>query len=153
MITRVTVKAIIIKDNKLLLVKHVHPQKGYQWWAFPGGGVENKETIFETVEREVWEETGLKIKTGKIRFIRQLIDQLEQSNNLELFVSAKIIAGKETTRNTKGKGQDEHYIKELGYFSKEELKKIRMLPRMDVEKIFSDGEIEFLGIDQNDFEK
>ena len=153
MITRITVKAIIIKNNQLLLVKHIHPEKKYEWWAFPGGGVDDKETIFETVVSEVWEETGLRVKAGKIRFIRQFIDSLDQQNNLELFVSVHILDGKETINNIYGKGEDENYIKELKYFSKAELGKIRMLPRIKIEKIFSEQEIEFLGIDRNDFER
>lgn len=49
--------AIIINDNKVLLVKH---QKGH--WDFPKGHVELNETKQQTALREVKEETNLDIK-------------------------------------------------------------------------------------------
>ena len=152
--TRITTKAIIIKDNKLLLIRHVHPEKNHEWWAFPGGAVENDETIFQCVEREVWEETGLKIKAGEVKFFRQFIDRLDNQNNLEIFVTTNVLDGIGTIENIYGKGNDEHYIKELKYFSIEELKDVLMLPKIPVEKLFSDNkDIEFFGVDYNEFEK
>jgi len=64
-----------------------------------------------------------------------------------------VLEGKETIKNIYGKGEDENYIKELKYFSKAELGKIRMLPKIKIGKIFSEQEIEFLGVDRNDFER
>ena len=29
--------AAIIDNNKILLVKHVHPITGFEWWVPPGG--------------------------------------------------------------------------------------------------------------------
>ena len=151
---RITIKAIIIKDNKLLLVRHVHPEKNYEWWAFPGGSVQNDETIFQCVEREVWEETGLEVKAENVKLFRQFIDHLDNQNNLEIFVTTYILDGIETIENIYGKGYEEHYIKELKYFSKEELKNILMLPKIPMDKLFSNNEeIEFLGVDYNEFEK
>lgn len=151
---RITVKAIIFKDGKVLLVKHVHPKKGFEWWAFPGGGMKGKETIFETVEREVWEETGLKVRAGEVRFLRQYIDEEDGANNLELFVTSSIIKGKETIENIKGKGEDENYIKKLDYFSEEKLKEIKVLPNSLKSKLFNkesdDKKIEFIGVEYID---
>ena len=62
---RIRAAAIIVGDDRLLLVKHVHPQTGETWWVPPGGGLEGTETIHECVKREVYEETGLTIETGK----------------------------------------------------------------------------------------
>lgn len=57
--------AIIIKNNKILLVKRKHePFKGY--YALPGGFVESNETTEEAVAREVMEETNLAVKPEKI---------------------------------------------------------------------------------------
>ena len=48
---------ILFEDNKILLSK--------QWdgYDFPGGGVDIHEKVEEAVEREVFEETGIKCKT------------------------------------------------------------------------------------------
>lgn len=51
--TRQAVRAIVIKDNKLLMV---HTNKGD--YKFPGGGIKKCETHEEALRREVTEETG-----------------------------------------------------------------------------------------------
>jgi len=59
----VAVGAILIKDNKILLVKrNKDPSKGR--WAIPGGSVRLGERLQEAVEREIREETGLIVKAG-----------------------------------------------------------------------------------------
>jgi len=56
----VTIDAVIIKDNKILLIKRgVEPFKGY--WALPRGHTDWDETLEETVKREVKEELGVEI--------------------------------------------------------------------------------------------
>ncbi len=56
-----TATAIIIRDNKLLLLKRKEePFRGM--WDFPGGYMNEKETPEETVRREVKEETGLEVE-------------------------------------------------------------------------------------------
>ena len=53
---RVT-NCLIIDHDKVLLLKK--PRHG--WYAMPGGKMEPRETVQESVIREVFEETGLKI--------------------------------------------------------------------------------------------
>ncbi len=53
-----TVDAIWIRRGRVLLVRRAHaPFRGM--WAFPGGFVEQRETVEEAVVRELREETGL----------------------------------------------------------------------------------------------
>ena len=57
---RVAVGAIVIRNNKVLLVKRKQPpDEGL--WAIPGGRVKLGETLQKAAEREVKEETGLDI--------------------------------------------------------------------------------------------
>ncbi|MBI1742697.1 NUDIX hydrolase [Candidatus Acetothermia bacterium] len=55
---RVTAKAIVVKDGKILMVK---PKRGFNLgrWALPGGFVGYGEPPDEAVAREVEEETGV----------------------------------------------------------------------------------------------
>src|SRR3989344_168461 len=54
----ISIDALIIQDNKLLLIERaLNPYKGF--WALPGGHVDWNETVEEAVEREVKEETNL----------------------------------------------------------------------------------------------
>lgn len=56
-----TATAVIIRDNKLLLLKrNEEPFKGA--WDFPGGYMQEKETPEETIRREVKEELGIEAK-------------------------------------------------------------------------------------------
>lgn len=50
-----TVGACIVREDKVLLLYHSKLNK----WLFPGGHVEENETLDEAVVREVREETGL----------------------------------------------------------------------------------------------
>lgn len=50
---RVAIRAVILKDDKILMVKSNTGD-----YKFPGGGVENGESPEETLRREVIEETG-----------------------------------------------------------------------------------------------
>ncbi len=57
--------AIVIKDNKILLIKRsIDPEPGK--WALPGGYLSWDETTEEGVIREVREETGIGVKIIKL---------------------------------------------------------------------------------------
>jgi 8-oxo-dGTP diphosphatase len=51
---RVSAKAVIVQNHKLLLV-----QENEKWWSLPGGGVDHGETIAAALERELTEEIGV----------------------------------------------------------------------------------------------
>jgi len=63
----VSIDALIIKNNKILLIKRgVEPFKGY--WGTPGGYVGWDETAEQATIREAEEETGLKV--NNVRFVK-----------------------------------------------------------------------------------
>ena len=62
----ITVKAIVIYHQKILILKIVRPSSdGLGYWELPGGGLEYGETPHEALIRELKEETGLDIKIIK----------------------------------------------------------------------------------------
>jgi ADP-ribose pyrophosphatase len=62
---RVAVGAVVTHQDKVLLVlRGQAPAK--DMWAIPGGSVNLGETIQAAAEREILEETGLKIKAGEV---------------------------------------------------------------------------------------
>lgn len=61
----VGVGAIIIRDDRVLLVKRAHPPIQGQW-SIPGGVLEVGELVREAAVREAKEETGLIVEPGTL---------------------------------------------------------------------------------------
>jgi len=59
--------AILIKDNKILLMRMKRTEK----YFFPGGGVEKGEKLEDGLRREAREETGLEIEINKFFYFRE----------------------------------------------------------------------------------
>ena len=61
------VKAFIVRDGKILIVKERVKRHGEETiiYDLPGGGVEPGENLHEALRREVMEEVGLNISIGK----------------------------------------------------------------------------------------
>ena len=59
---RPSVRGIIIKDKKVALVYSCK----YDYYKFPGGGIENNEDHINTLTREISEETGLSVLVDSI---------------------------------------------------------------------------------------
>lgn len=82
----VAVGIILVKDNKVLVIKRARePYKN--WWALPGGSVEIGETTKKTVIRETKEELGIDIKP-KFLFIHQSFDKRKDTHYVEFWFSA-----------------------------------------------------------------
>ncbi len=61
----VGVGAVIIEDDRVVLVKRLHPPMQDQW-SIPGGVLELGETVREATIREAREETGLIVEPGEL---------------------------------------------------------------------------------------
>jgi len=87
---KVRVAAIITKSESILLVKHC--RRGLSYWAFPGGSVQESETIVDALRRELLEETGLSIETGHLLYVVETIDPSRTGvHTINLFFLANVI--------------------------------------------------------------
>ena len=69
---RITVRAVIAHDDKLLLVKlKAHINQGADFYCTVGGKLEEGEGLVEGLEREVAEETGITPEVGRLLYIQQ----------------------------------------------------------------------------------
>ena len=59
-------QALIFRDGKVLMVKQ--QKHGREFWNFPGGHVEKRETPEQACVREVKEETGLDVVLRRVAY-------------------------------------------------------------------------------------
>ena len=97
---RPSVYGVLIEEDKILLV----PQ--WDGYDFPGGGMEVGETIEEALQREFWEETGLRVKIGEIITCESNFFKLpygegkkQYCNSITMYYVCKRIGGELSTDN------------------------------------------------------
>lgn len=114
MSARVAVRAIIVDGDKLFCVRHKayggKPEKAY--WCTPGGGLEDNESLNQTVEREVMEEVGVRAKVGNLLYIQQYTSKDDGHEHLEFFFH---VTNTEDFKNIDSKSASHHDI-EIGEF-------------------------------------
>ena len=131
--------AVILKDDKILLIKRVKPEREY--FIFPGGGVDMGESFEDAVKREVKEELCLDVKKCISLFsienlgVPPFITAHTGNRNehyflIEKYVGIPKIGGPEKERATK---ENQYHI---AWLSIEELKKSpNIFPQEGVEKL------------------
>jgi ADP-ribose pyrophosphatase YjhB (NUDIX family) len=72
----VGVGALVWKGDRILLVRRGHPPRAGSW-SLPGGRQEWGETVAEGAAREVFEETGVRIRVVDVLAVVDLIDRDE----------------------------------------------------------------------------
>ena len=67
----VAVKGVVVKAGKALIVRRSdwRTPDGRDWWEFPGGTLLFRETPEQTLVREMQEETGLTVASGKLLYV------------------------------------------------------------------------------------
>ncbi len=88
-------KAVIRKNNSFLVLHRAGNAKYFpEYWDFPGGKLEPKEDPFAGIEREVLEETSIKIKALDVVGIYEF-DVEKKGRNTHRFTlySTEIISG------------------------------------------------------------
>lgn len=92
---QVGIGVIIKKKNKILLLKRSQSvSHGKGQWSFPGGHLEFGEKPEEAAQREVFEETGLRIKDLKLVSVSNNLYPKENKHYVTLAIQGKYVSGK-----------------------------------------------------------
>jgi 8-oxo-dGTP pyrophosphatase MutT (NUDIX family) len=72
-VAREAVRALVLDpDDRVLLVRFIHPDTEAQFWTTPGGGLDPGEELAEGLCRELREETGLdEVELGPVIWTRR----------------------------------------------------------------------------------
>jgi 8-oxo-dGTP diphosphatase len=120
---RVAVGAVVLKDNRVLLVRRAKPP-AQGLWAIPGGSVELGETLQQATEREILEETGITIQAKKPVYTFDLIEKDENNRIRFHYVIVDLMADYISGKPLPGDDADE-----VRWVSSEELKNLDVNPR------------------------
>lgn len=97
---RLAAYAVCIDADRVLLARHEQPD-GQSNWSLPGGKVEHGEDPFDTVIREVAEETGLEAEVDRLLGVDSRVipaaqrfdPALPEHHNVGVFYLARILGG------------------------------------------------------------
>jgi len=127
--TDVRVSAIIIRGDSILLMHR--RKKGKEYWVFPGGGVEDYETVEEGLVREVKEETNLDV----LHIREKVMIYNEASEKEEPFFICKVSDGTpEIVGEEKHQNRPENFY-ELQWVKISDIEKIWLVPEAASRKV------------------
>lgn len=120
---RLAVRAVLVRDNRLLLV-NAYPGGQSDLWCAPGGGVESGASLGENLVREVFEETGLTVAPGPLCHVSEFHNPATGFHQVELFFRVSLIAGQ-----VEGLWADpEGIVTERRFFTRPDLGRLRLKP-------------------------
>jgi 8-oxo-dGTP diphosphatase len=69
---RIAAGAIVVRDDRILLVRYRDPDRG-TYLVAPGGGVLEHESVADAAVRETFEETGVRVASGPVLLIEDIL--------------------------------------------------------------------------------
>lgn len=123
---RIRVCALILRNEKLLLLRHKSPTRETPIWMPPGGAVEPGETFENALEREVKEETNLEIKPGRLAAIHEFIEP--PFHAVEFYFLAEINSGELKAGYDPELDSESQMITDIRFFDLDEMKRDDVYP-------------------------
>ncbi|MCH7412543.1 NUDIX domain-containing protein [Belliella sp. R4-6] len=119
---RTRVNGVLIKDDKILLIKHKLGENKY-FWNVPGGGMKYGSSAVENLKREFLEETGLNIEIKRFICTSEYLKQ--PLHAIELFFEVEPIGGELKIGKDPELSDEFQMITEFGFFDIEKLSFIK----------------------------
>lgn len=74
------VAGVLRKDNQILLTSRPKSKPYANYWEFPGGKIEQAESIFEALIRELQEELGIVVKREDCRHLTTFVQHYTEKD-------------------------------------------------------------------------
>ncbi len=120
---RLAVRALILKEDRLLMV-NAYGGGVSDLWCAPGGGVHLGESLPDNLIREVSEETGLTVSVGEVALVNEFHAPEHGFHQVDIYFRCQIVAG---TLDADWR-DPEGIVTERRFFSRTELGGIRFKP-------------------------
>jgi ADP-ribose pyrophosphatase YjhB (NUDIX family) len=85
---RIAARGLIVENNQLLFVSN-----DGEYWYLPGGQLELNEDLPSCVEREVFEETGLAVRVGKLLHVLECNDVKANIHRVHFYFETEKVKG------------------------------------------------------------
>ncbi|MCC6694126.1 MAG: NUDIX hydrolase [Candidatus Hydrogenedentes bacterium] len=116
---RVRMAAIIVEDDRLLLVRHSKADRSY--WLLPGGGLEFGESMEAALRRELMEEANLEIRVKDLVMANDTIDPNGSRHVINLYFTAEVLSGELRCGN-------DHRLEEVRFVPLREVPSLHFYP-------------------------
>jgi 8-oxo-dGTP diphosphatase len=80
--------AVVMRGGAILLIRHTRGEKSY--WVLPGGHPHAGEVASAAVQREILEETGLRVDPGSVLFVWEAIAPRDERRIVEVVFGAEL---------------------------------------------------------------
>lgn len=115
----ISAAGLVYKREKVLLIKS--PRRG---WEFPGGVIEQGETILDGLKREIWEESGILTEPIALACVNQNLAQKKGYGPLEGVLIPPVVIFDFICAYAGGTETLSEESLEIGWFSPEEAVKL-----------------------------
>lgn len=130
-------RGVIIKDDKVLLVKHqVNDEIG---WVFPGGRVEENESLVEALVRECKEETGYDVVADSVCYLEEYLIYYAT------YFKCRVVGGDLKLGSDPDMPEDHQVIKDVRWIDVSEFCHLDIYPE-GLKKMIMDGSIQYQNI-------
>ncbi|MCQ4635567.1 NUDIX hydrolase [Anaerovorax odorimutans] len=119
------VRVVILDDKKRVLMVRQH-HEGRDIWMVPGGGVEEGENSSQAGAREVLEETGLRVKMGKLIWHVEEVSEKRGQRFVNFFL-AELEGGTLELGSDPEFDSDSQVLREVRFMSREEMCHLEVL--------------------------
>lgn len=134
---RISAGVLALRDQSILLVRHYRPGI-HDFWAGPGGGVEDAEELHEAARREAFEEAGIHVRTKALAYIDELVDA--SGRMVKFWFLADYLSGDLDVTANPAQGEA---ISEAGWFARDALPSGHVFPEIIRDRFWADLETGF----------